>query len=69
MSSHTQLEIAITIAIFFGLATMSFLVWLAWGLAWDLYDWRMQKRTRKRMNKLQPRSTRDCFRDMKGTTR
>lgn len=69
MSAHTQLVIAINIATVFGLATFGFLAWLAWGLCWDLYDYVMQRRTRKRMHNLQPRSGRDCFRDMKGVTR
>lgn len=69
MGAHTQLVLALNLSIFFGLCTFGFLIWLAWGLAWDLYDHFMQRRTRKRMNNLQPRSSRDCFRDMKGTTR
>lgn len=69
MSSHTLLVIGTGMALLSAIGTFAFLGWLAWGLAWDLYDYLMQQRTRKRMNKLQPRSTRDCFRDMKGTTR
>lgn len=63
MSAHTQLVIAINVAIVFGLATLGFFVWLAWGLCWDLYDWAMQKRTRKRIRKFDARVGRDCYRE------
>lgn len=69
MSSHTQLEIAITIAIFFGLAAASFVVWLVWGLFWYLYDHVMQQRTRRRNARFDARVGRDCYRDAKGLTR
>lgn len=64
MSTHTQLVIAVNIALLFGLATAGFLAWLLWALCWDLYDYLMQQRIRRRMNKFQPRSARDCFKEI-----
>lgn len=69
MSTHTWLVIAVNIALVFGLATAGFLAWLLWALCWDLYDYLMQQRTRRRMQSLQPRASRDCFRDVKEITR
>jgi hypothetical protein len=67
MDSHTQLMLAIDISIFFGLCTLGFFIWLAWGLCWDLYDYLRQRRTR--IAKFDARVGRDVYRDVKGLTK
>lgn len=69
MSAHAQLVLAIGFTGLCVIATAAFMGWLLWSLAWDLYDHWMQQRTRRRMNRFAPRSSRDSFRDMKGVQR
>lgn len=46
-----------------------FFAWLLWTLFWDGFDHIMQDRKRAKNTRFQARSTRDAFRDMRGTHR
>jgi hypothetical protein len=53
------------------LVSAGFLSWLVWSLFWDLYDYLMQQRTRRRHNRFDGARTteRPAFRDAKGIHR
>lgn len=59
----------LTFLVLCGLCATAFLCWCIWDLCWSLYDAWLQERTRARNNRFQARSSRDCFRDYKGTTK
>lgn len=69
MSPHWQLVFAAWLDGVAMIGSSAFVAWLAWSLFWDLYDHLMEQRTRRRMQALEARSGRDCFRDVKGLTR
>jgi hypothetical protein len=62
-----------TFAIWFntlmGIGSALFLGWCVWSLCWDLYDYLMQQRTRRRNQQFDARVGRDVYRDMRGTTK
>ena len=69
MTPAAQLQLAVWFTGICCIGSFAFLGWLLWQIFWDIYDHLMQQRTRKRNNRFQARSERDCFRDMKGTHR
>jgi hypothetical protein len=45
------------------------ILWGLWAAAWDIYDYFMQQRIRRRNAQFDARVGRDCYRDTKGITR
>jgi len=69
MSEHAQLVLILWFTSVVCLASAAFVCWVVWSLFWDLYDYLMQRRTRRRNARFDARVGRDCYRDVRGITR
>lgn len=69
MSFHSQLVLVLGVTTFCSIGAVAFTCWLVWSLFWDLYDYLMQQRTRRRNAAFDARVGQDCYRDLPGVHR
>lgn len=69
MSPHLQFTFSVWFTSMCAIIAACFVAWLTWRICWDVYDYFMQQRTRRRNAQFDARVGRDCYRDTKGITR
>jgi hypothetical protein len=65
MSPHAQLVLVLGVTGLVAIGSAWFTLWLVWSLAWDLYDYLMQQRTRRRNARFDARVGRDLTPEMR----